>query len=110
MDETLQAGANIVAEQAEAVGLACSPTKSELLVLHPPKCRTDMRPPPKIEILLDNHLIPEVDQVRILGLVIQNNGKNKSTIKKLTNTVHQTMRLIRRIANRHRCENMTSAG
>ncbi|KAH7960212.1 hypothetical protein HPB49_017774 [Dermacentor silvarum] len=102
MEETLQAGADIVAAHAAAVGLACSPTKSELLLLHPPRCHTGTGPPPNIRINIDDQQVPEVDIVRILGIIIQNNGKNTATITNLTNTVHQTMRLIRRIANRHR--------
>lgn len=43
-----------------------------------------------------------MDNIRILGILIQNNGKNTATITKLTVMVHQTIRLIRRIANRHR--------
>lgn len=87
---------------AAQVGLACSPTKSELLVLRPPKGRLDIGPPPTLTVSIDGNPIPEVEKVRILGILLQNNGKNTATISKLTATIHQTVRLIRRIANRHR--------
>ncbi|KAH7937204.1 hypothetical protein HPB49_008680 [Dermacentor silvarum] len=101
-EETLQAGSNMVAAHAATVGLACSPTKSELLILRPPKCRTDQGPPPKIQVTLDGAPIPEVEKMQILGILLQSNGKNTATITKLNAIVHQTMRLIRRIANRHK--------
>ncbi|KAH7978137.1 hypothetical protein HPB49_004603 [Dermacentor silvarum] len=52
-------------------------------------------------ISLDGTPIPLVSTLRILGLFFQSNGKHTTLITRLTNTVHQTIRLIRRIANRH---------
>nr|XP_054930237.1 retinal-specific phospholipid-transporting ATPase ABCA4-like [Dermacentor andersoni] len=86
MEATLQAGADVVVERAMAIGLACSPTKSELLVLHPPKSRTDPTPNPSIRIHMKTYSIPEVTQLRVLGMVMQNNGRHTATLNKLTTT------------------------
>ncbi|XP_075560007.1 uncharacterized protein LOC142591581 [Dermacentor variabilis] len=76
MEATLQAGADVVVERAMAIGLACSTTKSELLVLHPPKSRTDPTPNPSIRIHMKTYSIPEVTQLRVPGMVMQNNGRH----------------------------------
>ncbi|KAH7974583.1 hypothetical protein HPB49_017187 [Dermacentor silvarum] len=61
-----------------------------------------MGPQLNIRINIGDKQVPEVDEVRILAIIIHNNGKNAAAITKLTKTLHQTMNLIRRIANRHR--------
>ncbi|KAL1434725.1 hypothetical protein MTO96_011426 [Rhipicephalus appendiculatus] len=50
---------------------------------------------------VDGTPLPLVSTLRILGLFLQSNGKHTTLITQLSNTVHQTMRLTRRIANRH---------
>ncbi|KAH6938576.1 hypothetical protein HPB50_010886 [Hyalomma asiaticum] len=57
--------------------------------------------PSPLTISVDGTPLPLVSTLRILGLFLQSNGKHTTLITQLSNTVHQTMRLIRRIANRH---------
>lgn len=99
METTLQAGVDAVATHARSVGLSCSPAKSELL-LFLPRGMAPLSPSP-LTVSLDGTPIPLVSTLRILGLFLQSNGKHTTLITRLTNTVHQTIRLIRRIANRH---------
>lgn len=49
----------------------------------------------------NGHPIPEVSKLRILGLLIQNTGRNSETLGKLESAVLQTLRLIMRISNKH---------
>lgn len=99
METALQAGVDAVAAHARAIGLSCSPTKSELLLLRPGRM-APLSPSP-LTVYLDGTPIPLVSTLRILGLFLQSNGKHTTLITRLTNTVHHTVRLIRRIANRH---------
>ncbi|KAH7945586.1 hypothetical protein HPB49_013229 [Dermacentor silvarum] len=77
METTLQVGVDAVATHTRSVGLNWSPAKSELLLLLP-RGMAPLSPSP-----------------------LTSNGKHTTLITRLTNTVHQTIRLIRRIANRH---------
>ncbi|KAH7978886.1 hypothetical protein HPB49_007231 [Dermacentor silvarum] len=99
METTLQAGVDAVATHARSVGLSCSPDKSELL-LFLPRGMAPLSPSP-LTVSLDGTPISLVSTLRILGLFLQSNGRHTTLITRLTNTVHQTIRLIRRIANRH---------
>ncbi|KAH7983692.1 hypothetical protein HPB52_013678 [Rhipicephalus sanguineus] len=64
MEETLQAGADIVATHSATMGLNCSPTKSELLRLHPTRHRTNTGPPSNIRIDVGDQQVPEVDKLQ----------------------------------------------
>lgn len=98
IEETLQMAIGEVEKYVNDRGLRCSPQKSEMLFYQPNrKSRSD---PPRISLKAQGLDIPTVDRIRVLGLYIQNNGFNGETIKKLEICAQQTMRLIRRIANR----------
>ncbi|KAH7967010.1 hypothetical protein HPB49_021311 [Dermacentor silvarum] len=57
--------------------------------------------PSPLTVSLDGTPLRLVSTLRIFGLFLQSNGKHTTLITRLTNSVHQTIRLIRRIANRH---------
>ncbi|KAL1445085.1 hypothetical protein MTO96_045214 [Rhipicephalus appendiculatus] len=99
MKSTLQSGVDAVFSHARATGLSCSATKSGILLLLP-RGLAPLSPSP-LTISVDRTPLPLVSTSRILGLFLQSNGKHTTLITQLSNTVHQTMRLIRRIANRH---------
>lgn len=98
----------MVEEYLVGTGLVCSPEKSELLLYRP---RLKGRPPKgyvqhaayeKIcERTKDGQEIPKVKQIKVLGLIIESNGTNGSTVRNLENKITNTLRLIRRITNRH---------
>ncbi|XP_042145538.1 uncharacterized protein LOC121835420 [Ixodes scapularis] len=98
IEATLQSAVDIIAVHVGAANLSCSPQKSELLLLRPSRVATT---PPEIRLQVNNHLIPEVPTIRVLGLLIQNNGKNTQALQKLQISVDQTLRLIHRISSRH---------
>lgn len=97
IEEILQLGAQTVADEAKLAGLTCSPTKSELLLMSP---KRGTKTPPNIRISIDNHPIPEVHTLKILGLLIQQNRANTQFLTQLSKHVTQTIGLIRRIATR----------
>lgn len=106
IQERLQRAADAVVEYAAPKGLRCSPQKSELLLYNPRRqtksaMEAAKRSPP-IELWAEGLRIPVVHSIRVLGLRIQANGHNMEAIKALEGSVHQTTRLISRIANRHR--------
>ncbi|KAH7972139.1 hypothetical protein HPB52_007827 [Rhipicephalus sanguineus] len=94
-----EAGVDTVTTDARAIGLSCSPTKSGLLLLLP-RGMAPLSPFP-LTVSVDGTPLPLVSTLRTLGLFLQSNGKHTTLITQLSNTAHQTMRLIHRIANRH---------
>lgn len=102
VEEILQTAVNTVEDYIKDKGLRCSSQKSELL-LYRPTCRgrKSIRERPGIVVTVEGTTIPIVESLRILGLRISENGHNGETIRLLDNSVQQTIRLIKRISNRH---------
>lgn len=107
IEQTLQRAIETVEQYLKNTGLSCSAEKSELLVYKP--TRRGRKPNgavndqgPGIQLTTsDGQLVPRVDTIRVLGLHITANGHNGETIRRLEGAVAQTIRLLRRIANRH---------
>lgn len=99
IETALQEAADIVDAHARWAGLECSPQKSELLVIrnNGRACKTK---PNRIQLKIQGNEIPEVDTMRVLGMYIQSNRCNKVTLDRLTTSVQQTIRLIKRVATR----------
>lgn len=94
---------NIVEELAGEAGLSCSQPKSELFVVRDKPRGLHARhyiPPPPLEVKVGGRPVAEAQTIRILGLYLQTNRKNRVALEKLKTTVNATVRLIRRIANR----------
>ncbi|KAG0427692.1 hypothetical protein HPB47_025277 [Ixodes persulcatus] len=92
IEETQQRATEAVDRYATERGLSCSPQKSELL----------------ITIKANGGPIRIGEQIKVLGLRVHAEGRNNDTLKALENSTQQTIRLIKRIANR-RC-GMREAG
>lgn len=102
IEEILQQAVKTVEQYVENTGLKCSPQKSELLLYRPTsRGRKRIQERPNITILAGGYPIPQVQHIRVLGLRISENGHNGEAIKLLDNNTHQTIRLIRRIANKN---------
>lgn len=97
IEYTLQRATKTVQEHARSIGLSCSAPKSELLLIRPKDPF-----PPAISIYLDDQLIPQVNNIRVLGLHISNNGSNSIAIGAIRRSVQYISALIKRISNRHR--------
>lgn len=83
IEQTLQEGVQEVVTGAEKAGLTCSPSKSELLLLTP---KTRCKVSPNIKVHIGDDPIPEVSTLKILGMLIQNNGANTEYLKNLNGT------------------------
>ncbi|XP_077541084.1 uncharacterized protein LOC144153308 [Haemaphysalis longicornis] len=99
LQDTLQLAADAVNEYANRCGLSCSPQKSELLVVRRRRTNKDVD---NIQITLDGHDIKPSKSIRILGLLIQADGKNNALVEQLTKTIEQVTHMVRRVTNRHR--------
>uniref|UniRef100_G3MTT2 Uncharacterized protein n=1 Tax=Amblyomma maculatum TaxID=34609 RepID=G3MTT2_AMBMU len=53
------------------------------------------------QLLVNNIPVPTVEKISILGMWIQQNGRNTETINKLEATTKQTCRLLKRIAKKY---------
>ncbi|KAG0431110.1 hypothetical protein HPB47_022089 [Ixodes persulcatus] len=98
IEEVLQEAIRVVEEYVAPRGLACSPQKSELLLLRPKRGEKEKS---NIELFAQGHRIPQVESIRVLGLRIQADGKNREMIQALKGTTYQVARLIARISNRN---------
>ncbi|KAG0410905.1 hypothetical protein HPB47_011969 [Ixodes persulcatus] len=98
IEEVLQEAIRVIEEYVAPRGLACSPQKSELLLLRPKRGRIKKS---NIELFTQGHRIPQVESIRVLGLRIQADGKNREMIQALGGTASQVARLIARISNRN---------
>ncbi|KAM7284944.1 hypothetical protein ISCGN_031942 [Ixodes scapularis] len=100
IEQRLQAATDTIVRYAAERGLACSPQKSELFVYNPKHLRC--KAPSDILIQVAGAEVPKIEQIRILGLVLQSHGHNGETLKRLENHVMQTLSLIRRVASKGR--------
>ncbi|XP_077547993.1 uncharacterized protein LOC144160638 [Haemaphysalis longicornis] len=107
IESTLQEAVEAIEEQLDGSGLICSPHKSELLVI-PPKRSTGRtkgdkseRERDKIRIKTRSGLtIPEVEKIRVLGMLIERKWVNGETVKRVTAKVYAAIRLIKRVSNK----------
>lgn len=108
IEQILQEAIHTVERYLQGTGLSCSAEKSELLLYRP----TLKGRPPKhhqaqthADITLttsDGHIIPTVDKIKVLGLIIESKGTNGETVRNIDAKVSNTMRLIKRITNKHK--------
>ncbi|XP_037518344.1 uncharacterized protein LOC119395129 [Rhipicephalus sanguineus] len=109
IEQRLQRAIETVEQYLKNTGLSCSAEKSEHLVYKPtrrgrkPKgSMNDKDPSSEIRLSTSGgRPVPRVDNIRVLGLHIAANGHNGETIRRLEGAVAQTIRLLRRTANRH---------
>ncbi|KAM7308121.1 hypothetical protein ISCGN_011755 [Ixodes scapularis] len=92
IEQRLQAATDTIVRYAAERGLACSPQKPELFVYNPKHLRR--KAPSDILIQVAGAEVPKVEQIRILGLVLQFHGHNGETLKRLESHVMQTLSLI----------------
>ncbi|XP_040078313.3 LOW QUALITY PROTEIN: uncharacterized protein LOC120850040, partial [Ixodes scapularis] len=99
--DALQEAVNRTERYLKNCGLSCAPDKSQLLVL---KKRARGRPPPETPdpvLTLHEDNIPQVDVLRVLGVVFQKDGAGIATVQKLQETVTQVTHLVKRVTNRN---------
>ncbi|XP_077547566.1 uncharacterized protein LOC144159740 [Haemaphysalis longicornis] len=107
IESTLQEAVEAIEEPLDGSGHICSPRKSELLVI-PPKRSTGRtkgdkseRERDKIRIKTRSGLtIPEVEKIRVLGMLIERKWVNGETVNRVTAKVYAAIRLIKRVSNK----------
>lgn len=100
IEDSLQRAATTVHEYAKSCGLSCAPQKSELLLIQPG--RHKKAPQPAVTVSIDGIEIKPTQQCRILGLLLQNNGKAHPAVVKTKTTTEQILGMLRRVSNRNR--------
>lgn len=81
IEEVLQQAATTVHEYAKSCGLSCAPQKSELLIIQPGKPKK--APQPAVSVTIDGTNIKPTEQCRVLGLILQSNGKAQAAVDKI---------------------------
>ncbi|XP_077552083.1 uncharacterized protein LOC144166431 [Haemaphysalis longicornis] len=100
VEETLQRAATTVHEYATTCGLSCAPQKSELLMVQPGRPKKE--PPPNVIVTIDGPKIKLTQQVRILGLLLRDDGKATAATHKIKNVSEQISSMIRRLTRADR--------
>lgn len=107
IETALQKALEVVEDYLAGTGLRCSPKKSELLLYRPtlrgrpPKDFVKIRQSEEIQLhTKDGVTIPIVSRIRVLGMIIESNGVNGETIKRLTHKTTNAIRLLKRVTNR----------
>ncbi|KAL1483399.1 hypothetical protein MTO96_033223 [Rhipicephalus appendiculatus] len=59
-------------------------------------------PPPNVTITIDGMVIKPTQQIRILGLLLQSDGKAQAAVTEIKATTEQILAMIRRVSNRNR--------
>ncbi|XP_049269043.1 uncharacterized protein LOC125757488 [Rhipicephalus sanguineus] len=98
IEETLQTAIDRVGSYLSTVGLSCSATKSEYIVIP-----SQGRKPKQVSFHLQvqGMQIPQTDHIRILGLHLQANGGNSTALQRIDQSAIQIGRLLKRVANKH---------
>lgn len=99
IQDTLQAGADVVSKYAKECGLRCSPQKSELVVVRPRAPKTQKE---DVKVVLEGEDIVPGPSVKILGLTIQADNKATTSVRKLMHSSGQILHMLRRVATRWR--------
>lgn len=92
--DLLQEAIDKVATFTKHAGMTCAPEKSEFITVRSKRCK---KAGIQIDLDLEGHAIREVTQMRVLGLLIQENGNVDATIRSLKLTVKNVARMIRRV-------------
>lgn len=108
VEGTLQEAIDVTEWYLIPTGLRCSHAKSELLLYKKrPRSSSHRSWMPAT----DSHIrlftsngspFPRVDTIRVLGMFIESNSANGATFKCICSKTESALRLIQRIANRHR--------
>lgn len=104
VEEALQSALSITESFLEGTGLRLSPSKSELLLYRPVRPgRRPSTPLDQVQITLttrDGLSIPRVNCIRVLGLLLESNGRNSQVLARITSKTENMLRLILRVSNR----------
>lgn len=87
---------NLVEKLARDNSLECAPEKSEVIRVHDARYRS----PGEIKIKLGDHEVAETDKLRILGMIVQSNGRANFTIAKIKKSTLQIAKIVRRITKK----------
>ncbi|KAM7314805.1 hypothetical protein ISCGN_004589 [Ixodes scapularis] len=101
IEETLQTAIDRIGDYLDTVGLTCSATKSEYIIIPSP----GRRPPkilPELTLRVQGNCIPRTGHIRILGLHLQANGSNNISLQRIDQSAVQIGRLLKRVSNKHR--------
>lgn len=100
IEQTLQRAIDATEEYLKPIGLTLSAEKSELLIMHTQSRGAAREPVHAIELKVNGNAIQKVENIQVLGLRIQANGKNSETIQILDRSTCQTCRLLKRVSSK----------
>lgn len=100
VEQTLQKAIDEIERYLHPLGLKLSAEKSEFLIMRGKGRKAHTENPNNITIRVYGNIIKQVPNMRVLGLRVQDNGKNGETINKLDQHAVQVCRLLKRVGNK----------
>ncbi|XP_077551837.1 uncharacterized protein LOC144166048 [Haemaphysalis longicornis] len=91
-EEVLQRAATTAHGYAKTCGLSCASHKSELLMVEPGRPKKELLP--NVTITIDGTAIKPTQQIRILGLLLQSDGRASTAVTKIKNSSEQILSMI----------------
>lgn len=101
-EEIMQKGIDTIQDYASSIGLTCSAEKSEYVVITQDTTSRASEYRGMINLTIDGKPLPRRNSLRILGYLLQNDGKFNLTINKLTRQIEQILAMLRRITRQKR--------
>ncbi|KAM7281625.1 uncharacterized protein ISCGN_006022 [Ixodes scapularis] len=101
-EQTIQAGLNIIHQYVQAIGLTCSPDKSEYVVVTNGTGEKAETYRDLIHLHIDGKPIPRKHTIKVLGFHIQENGKADVWIGYIIREINQIHNMLRRVTRRSR--------
>nr|XP_037285050.1 uncharacterized protein LOC119177979 [Rhipicephalus microplus] len=108
MHERMQQDVRAVKRHLEGTGLVCSPDKSEILLHRPrkkgphPQAVLDARCLDIRVMTKEGTQIPTVSKIRVLGLLLEENGANHELVARLQKKVAAATHLVHRVAKKRK--------
>ena len=101
-EETLQKGLDVVHAHAQSIGLACSATKTEYVVVSDDSRKTAQAYRDLIKLHVNGFPIPRRPHIKVLGFVFQQDGRSTVWTPMIIKQVEQVHQMIRRITRQRR--------
>ncbi|XP_040069898.1 uncharacterized protein LOC115329459 [Ixodes scapularis] len=101
-EHTIQSGLNVIQNHLSSIGLKCSPTKSEFIVVTNQTGRKAEEQRDSIKLHIDHTPIPRRSHIRILGFLLQDNGKAHVWMDTILRQLNQIYHMLSRVTRRQR--------
>lgn len=101
-EHTIQSGLDTIHEYVNGIGLKCSPTKSEYIVVTNQIGRRAEEQRQSISLHIEHNEIPRRSNIKILGFILQDDGRAEVWLEKTIRQLNQIYHMLSRVTRKHR--------